>query len=150
MAVIEVANIERVVVDVLGSLMTRASMSTTPDGDGVYADLAMPFDKALRRFGVTPAVRFEPSDADIPSASDGYSDAFENAVIVETLRILRVKLLKVDQQQGQDSQKLSQYGSQIDDLLAMYEPLATTEAERGSVFGVADYGFDGPPCLVVD
>lgn len=106
------ANIESILVQRAGPLMTKAGMATTTAGSN--ANLNDPIGFGLRQVGYTVADVTLVTDADLTSLAASGLDTFLDYAEYRLLLNISTNLTLVDTKVGQRSESLSQLAAQIE------------------------------------
>ena len=112
------ANVENVLVHLLGPMLTKAGMLILVDGTN--DDLGYPIGWALREAGYTTADITSPTDAEVNSAEDDIDEVVDLAEL-RTLANIVGNLDDVDVTVGPRSEKLSQLAIQVQKRLDSVE-----------------------------
>ena len=139
------ANVETIIVQRVGPLMTKASMDITVAG--ANEDLNDPIGWAIRKTGYTVANPAVVTNADVAGVSTANLDTFLDYVEYRILSSILTNITMVDTKVGSRSESLSQLTEQIQKRLTWLGELlgiGVSELTTGVLtFDFAEHGGDG-------
>lgn len=118
-------DVEGMLVNRVGPLLTAAGMSVSHESEPGNEDLNDPIGRALYYLGYTVDDRTAITDADVAQVTDAQYDEFLDVAVLHTLQAILGNLDDVDITVGPRSEKLSQLAGQVERKLKRAEKRAT-------------------------